>query len=367
MFVAAGVYPREESLQLSGSPNSESASPSTEGSFAGRLSSLPKLNTNLSPLYAREATIDMVSNPCTSPVSDVSPTADSSLTQSSESLLSRVRPLSSLIPAASTTFPALDYCVSAGASRADLWSPMDICSYGNCNGAHAGPISVQPRRADASWTLQNLNELLNGGDHGKYHSPVEKRSVQKLEAESWLIEQERKLSLPKEIMPVLTAKNMKPVGIQRTVEKTSNVRQAVFMKKKGPSTPPLCTICKHKSPEFGRAVKRFRYAELLEATENFHHQNYLAQGGYGSVYRGLLPEGQLIAVKQHKLASSQGDQEFCAEVEVLSCAQHRNLVTLIGYCVEDTKRLLVYEYVCNGSLDSHLSCKFYIIWKSDDF
>jgi hypothetical protein len=60
-------------------------------------------------------------------------------------------------------------------------------------------------------------------------------------------------------------------------------------------------------------------------------------------------------VKQHKIASSQGDHEFCAEVEVLSCAQHRNLVTLIGYCVENQRRLLVYEYVCNGSLDRHLS------------
>jgi serine/threonine protein kinase len=76
------------------------------------------------------------------------------------------------------------------------------------------------------------------------------------------------------------------------------------------------------------------------------------------VYKGILQEGQLIAVKQHKIASSQGDKEFCAEVEVLSCAQHRNLVTLIGYCVEDHLRLLVYEFVCNGSLDRHLSCKW---------
>jgi serine/threonine protein kinase len=83
----------------------------------------------------------------------------------------------------------------------------------------------------------------------------------------------------------------------------------------------------------------------------------LAKGGYGTVYKGRLKGGQLVAVKQHKLSSSQGDEEFCAEVEVLSCAQHRNLVTLIGYCVEKHMRLLVYEYVCNGSLDGHLSRK----------
>lgn len=75
------------------------------------------------------------------------------------------------------------------------------------------------------------------------------------------------------------------------------------------------------------------------------------------MYKGRLKSGQLVAVKQHTLSSSQGDEEFCAEVEVLSCAQHRNLVTLIGYCVERHMRLLVYEYVCNGSLDTHLSPK----------
>ncbi|KAJ6704339.1 PROLINE-RICH RECEPTOR-LIKE PROTEIN KINASE PERK4 [Salix viminalis] len=49
-----------------------------------------------------------------------------------------------------------------------------------------------------------------------------------------------------------------------------------------------------------------------------------------------------------------GDIEFCSEVEVLSCAQHRNVVMLLGFCIEDRRRLLVYEYICNGSLDSHL-------------
>ena len=58
---------------------------------------------------------------------------------------------------------------------------------------------------------------------------------------------------------------------------------------------------------------------------------------------------------------SQGDREFCSEVEVLSCAQHRNVVMLIGLCVEDGKRLLVYEYICNGSLHSHLYGKSFLL------
>ncbi|KAK8664341.1 hypothetical protein V6N13_084134 [Hibiscus sabdariffa] len=110
----------------------------------------------------------------------------------------------------------------------------------------------------------------------------------------------------------------------------------------------------HKAPVFGKPPRWFTYAELELATGGFSQANFLAEGGFGSVHRGLLPDGQAIAVKQHKLASSQGDVEFCSEVEVLSCAQHRNVVMLIGFCIEDRRRLLVYEYICNGSLDSHL-------------
>ncbi|KAJ1284189.1 hypothetical protein BS78_03G186200 [Paspalum vaginatum] len=134
-----------------------------------------------------------------------------------------------------------------------------------------------------------------------------------------------------------------------------DVRDAVALARSAPpGPPPLCSICQHKAPVFGKPPRWFTYAELELATGGFSQANFLAEGGFGSVHRGVLPDGQAIAVKQHKLASSQGDVEFCSEVEVLSCAQHRNVVMLIGFCVEDRRRLLVYEYICNGSLDSHL-------------
>ncbi|CAL4901515.1 unnamed protein product [Urochloa decumbens] len=134
-----------------------------------------------------------------------------------------------------------------------------------------------------------------------------------------------------------------------------NVRDAVSLSRRAPpGPPPLCSICQHKTPVFGKPPRWFSYAELELATGGFSQANFLAEGGFGSVHRGVLPDGQAIAVKQHKLASSQGDVEFCSEVEVLSCAQHRNVVMLIGFCVEDKRRLLVYEYICNRSLDSHL-------------
>ncbi|KAK9030885.1 hypothetical protein V6N11_032291 [Hibiscus sabdariffa] len=138
-------------------------------------------------------------------------------------------------------------------------------------------------------------------------------------------------------------------------EFSGNVREAVSLSRNAPpGPPPLFSICQHKAPVFGKPPRWFTYAELELATGGFSQANFLAEGGFGSVHRGLLPDGQAIAVKQHKLASSQGDVEFCSEVEVLSCAQHRNVVMLIGFCIEDRRRLLVYEYICNGSLDSHL-------------
>ncbi|XAR67178.1 Non-specific serine/threonine protein kinase [Bertholletia excelsa] len=133
------------------------------------------------------------------------------------------------------------------------------------------------------------------------------------------------------------------------------VREAISLSRNNPpEPPPLCSICQHKAPIFGKPPTWFTYAELEHATGRFSQANFLAEGGFGSVHRGVLPDGRVIAVKQYKLASTQGDNEFCSEVEVLSCAQHRNVVMLIGFCVEDRRRLLVYEYICNGSLDSHL-------------
>ncbi|KAL6560982.1 hypothetical protein OROHE_006159 [Orobanche hederae] len=143
--------------------------------------------------------------------------------------------------------------------------------------------------------------------------------------------------------------------IYMSPESCKNVREVISFKKNAPlDSPPLCSICHHKTPSFGKPPRMFSYSELEQATSGFSEANFLAEGGHGSVHRGVLSDGQVVAVRQHKLASTQGDREFCSEVQILSCAQHRNVVMLIGYCVEDGRRLLVYEYICNGSLDLHL-------------
>ncbi|XP_047043906.1 inactive protein kinase SELMODRAFT_444075-like [Lolium rigidum] len=161
-----------------------------------------------------------------------------------------------------------------------------------------------------------------------------------------LLEKISKLDLLTEISAVRSRSDLNFRG---------NVRDVVSLSRSAPpGPPPLCSVCQHKTPVFGKPPRWFSYSELEYATGGFSRANFLAEGGFGSVHRGVLPDGQAIAVKQYKLASSQGDVEFCSEVEVLSCAQHRNVVMLIGFCVEDKRRLLVYEYICNRSLDTHL-------------
>ncbi|XP_045787188.1 putative receptor-like protein kinase At4g00960 [Trifolium pratense] len=96
---------------------------------------------------------------------------------------------------------------------------------------------------------------------------------------------------------------------------------------------------------------QFNFDIIKVATSDFSHSNKLGQGGFGIVYRGKLPNGQMIAVKRLSTNSDQGDVEFKNEVILVAKLQHRNLVRLLGFCLEGKERLLVYEFVPNKSLD----------------
>ncbi|KAI4368974.1 hypothetical protein MLD38_017471 [Melastoma candidum] len=115
------------------------------------------------------------------------------------------------------------------------------------------------------------------------------------------------------------------------------------------------------SPRAPSAVRNsrpwFTYEELVLATNGFADENLLGKGGFGSVYKGYLPDGKEIAVKQLKIGSRQGDREFKAEVEIISRIHHRHLVSLVGYCIAENQRLLVYDYVPNNTLYFHLHGK----------
>ncbi|KAK4416972.1 putative LRR receptor-like serine/threonine-protein kinase [Sesamum alatum] len=98
----------------------------------------------------------------------------------------------------------------------------------------------------------------------------------------------------------------------------------------------------------------FSYFELKTATDDFSPDNKLGEGGFGPVYKGKLGDGRVVAVKQLSAASHQGKSQFVAEIATISAVQHRNLVKLYGCCIEGDKRLLVYEYLENKSLDQLL-------------
>ncbi|RLM73295.1 hypothetical protein C2845_PM15G15570 [Panicum miliaceum] len=105
--------------------------------------------------------------------------------------------------------------------------------------------------------------------------------------------------------------------------------------------------------EFG--PHRFSYKELYHATKGFKNKQLLGAGGFGRVYKGVLPKCNLeIAVKRVSHDSKQGMKEFIAEVVSIGHLRHRNLVQLLGYCRRKGELLLVYDYMSNGSLDKYL-------------
>ncbi|KAH1121103.1 hypothetical protein J1N35_004263 [Gossypium stocksii] len=102
-------------------------------------------------------------------------------------------------------------------------------------------------------------------------------------------------------------------------------------------------------------AKTFNYRDLCTATNNFNPENQLGEGGFGRVYKGQVePSQQVVAIKQLDRNGYQGNREFLVEVLMLSLLNHPNLVTLVGYCADGDQRILVYEYMANGSLESHL-------------
>jgi serine/threonine protein kinase len=105
--------------------------------------------------------------------------------------------------------------------------------------------------------------------------------------------------------------------------------------------------------EFG--AHRLPYKDLFDATDGFKDKNLLGMGGFGKVYKGVLPtSGMEVAVKRVWHESEQGMKEFVAEVATIGRLRHRNLVQLLGYCRLKDQLLLVYDYMPNGSLEKHL-------------
>ncbi|KAJ9550705.1 hypothetical protein OSB04_014750 [Centaurea solstitialis] len=106
-----------------------------------------------------------------------------------------------------------------------------------------------------------------------------------------------------------------------------------------------------------QSCRHFEFPEILQATNNFDESLVIGRGGFGKVYKGNVMNGSslvVVAIKRLESTSSQGAAEFWAEVEMLSGLRHCNLVSLIGYCNYEKEKIIVYEYMSNGTLADHL-------------
>ncbi|KAG2666986.1 hypothetical protein I3760_15G091400 [Carya illinoinensis] len=113
-----------------------------------------------------------------------------------------------------------------------------------------------------------------------------------------------------------------------------------------------------------KGARRFSYVELRKCTNNFAERNEIGSGAYGKVYRGLLSNGLVVAIKRDQQGSTQRLLEFKTEIELLSRVHHKNLVGLVGFCFEQGEQMLIYEFMPNGTVRESLSGKsgIYLDW-----
>ncbi|CAN6470157.1 unnamed protein product [Victoria cruziana] len=144
------------------------------------------------------------------------------------------------------------------------------------------------------------------------------------------------------------------------------VVEMALVGKKAADDSAGCSSSSSQPSDYSDPVKVFRldktaftYTDILSATENFSERRVVGSGGFGKVYRGMLPDGREVAVKKLLREGAEAEKEFRAEMEVLSGGEmgwrHPNLVALYGWCLFGAEKLLVYEYIPGGSLEEAIA------------
>ena len=122
------------------------------------------------------------------------------------------------------------------------------------------------------------------------------------------------------------------------------------------SKSSACSICKSRCPN-NAWKKDFNYEELLEATEGFSIENSLSEREDEPTFEGLLERQVKIVVKKYQVTTSHQEMILKSEVQLFISARHKNVVMLLGLCTNKSRLMIVYEQVCNGSLEQYLTSK----------
>ncbi|WCJ32024.1 Concanavalin A-like lectin protein kinase family protein [Euphorbia peplus] len=197
--------------------------------------------------------------------------------------------------------------------------------------------------------MQVLPEYVIIGFSASTSNRIERHVLQSWKFDSNLVIHEKKKTDPKMTRLILAAS----VTVGGTIIVGITIVFLMKLEKKRTETMKLKSI----NVEFEREAgpRKYSYKELVSATNNFSEKNELGRGGFGAVYKGYLKHsGIVIAVKKMSRGSKQGRKDYMDEVKLISQLRHRNLVRLLGWCHDGGEFLLVYEYMSNGSLDSHL-------------